>query len=131
VSAVEDQEPVEASRRALPTQRSACARGERRAVGAIAAAPPAAREGAPGAARRDPAERRQHEPIVRPETRPTGLPAENRRLVPEHQDVELLRTITPGKQQQQRKQPADDEVHQRDKQTAASKGPETTVATAL
>jgi hypothetical protein len=36
--------------------------------------------------------------------------------MPQHEDLELLRTITLGEQHQKRKQPADDEVHQRDKQ---------------
>ena len=60
------------------------------------------REPAPGAARRDPAERRQHEPVSRLESRPSDLPAQDRQLVPEHEDLELLRSISTGEQHQQR-----------------------------
>jgi hypothetical protein len=53
---------------------------------------------------------------VRLETRPPRLPAEDRQLVPEHEDLELLRTIAPGEQYQKRKQTTDDEVERRHKQ---------------
>jgi hypothetical protein len=60
------------------------------------------REHTPRAARRDPAECRQHEPVARLESRPTHLSTENRQLVPQHKNFELLRPIAPGEQHQQR-----------------------------
>ena len=48
----------------------------------------------PAAPRQHSTQRREHQPVVRLEPRPAGLPAKNRKLVPEHEDLQLLRTIT-------------------------------------
>ena len=53
--------------------------------------------------RRDPAERRQHEPVAGLEPRPTRLPTENRQLVPPNEN--LLGTIAPNEQQHKHQHP--------------------------
>jgi hypothetical protein len=85
------------------------------------------RKRTPSAARRDPAERRQHKPVRRLEPRATGLPTEDRQLVPKHKDLKLLRTIAASKQQQKRQQPTDHEVEQRHKQRRPPKTGEPTL----
>jgi hypothetical protein len=60
------------------------------------------RKRAPRAARRDSAERRQDQPVARLQARPTGLPAKDRQLLPEDEDLDLFRTIAPGEQDQKR-----------------------------
>jgi hypothetical protein len=47
-------------------------------------------EGLPAASRQDPAQRREQQPVVRHESRLTDLPAEDRQLVPEHENLELV-----------------------------------------
>jgi hypothetical protein len=64
------------------------------------------RELVPAAARHDPAERRYDEPVARLEPGLTHLPTEDRQLVPQHENLELLRTIPANEQQQKRQQPA-------------------------
>ena len=54
-------------------------------------------EDAPRAARQHPAQRRKQQPVVRLEPRPADLPAQDRQLVPEHENLELLRPITAGR----------------------------------
>jgi hypothetical protein len=44
------------------------------------------------------------------------LPAEDRQLVPEHENLEFLRTVGAGEQHQKPQQPTDDEVERRYKQ---------------
>jgi hypothetical protein len=56
----------------------------------------------PRAARQHPAERRQEQPIARRELRPPHLPPQNRQLMPQHQDLQLLRAIAAPEQHQQR-----------------------------
>jgi hypothetical protein len=49
-------------------------------------------------------------PVVRLEPRPPDLPAKNRQLVPEHEDLKLLRPVTAPEQNDQLQQPADNSV---------------------
>jgi hypothetical protein len=47
---------------------------------------------------------------MRLEPRPTSLPAKNRQLVPQHENLELLCPVTPGEKHDQLQQSADDDV---------------------
>jgi hypothetical protein len=49
-----------------------------------------------------------------------ALPAQNRQLVAEHEDLQLLRPIGAGKQQHERKQAANGEVDKRPAQARTS-----------
>jgi hypothetical protein len=51
-------------------------------------------EDVPAAPRQHSTQRRKHQPVVRLEPRPADLPAKNRQLVPEHEDLQRLRPIT-------------------------------------
>jgi hypothetical protein len=42
--------------------------------------------------RQHPAQRRKQQPVVRLELRPADLPAKSRQLMPEHENLELLRS---------------------------------------
>jgi hypothetical protein len=53
---------------------------------------------------------------VRLESRPTGLAAEDRQFVPEHEDLEFLRTVAPSEQHKKREQTAGYEVERPRKQ---------------
>jgi hypothetical protein len=68
-------------------------------------------EGVPGTARQHPAERRQEQPVVGLDPGPTYLAAKNRQLVAEHEDLELLGSITAAEEHDQLEQAADDDVH--------------------
>jgi hypothetical protein len=68
------------------------------------------REGVPAAPRQQPAQRRKQQPIVRLEARPADLPPKNRQLMPEHENLQFLRPVTPGEGHDQLQQPADDDV---------------------
>jgi hypothetical protein len=48
--------------------------------------------------RQHPAQRRKQQPVVRLELRPADLPAKNRQLMPEHESLELLRSVTPSEE---------------------------------
>jgi hypothetical protein len=50
----------------------------------------------PASSRQDPAQRRERQPVMRLESRLTGLPAEDRQLVPEHENLELRRPNAGG-----------------------------------
>jgi hypothetical protein len=52
-------------------------------------------ESLPAAARQHPAQRRKQQPVVRLEPWPANLPAEDRQLVPKHENLELLVAIAP------------------------------------
>jgi hypothetical protein len=67
-------------------------------------------EGVPGAARQHATERGQQQPVVYLQSRPARLPAKNRQLVSEHEDLQLLRSITAANEHDQLEQPADNEV---------------------
>jgi hypothetical protein len=71
------------------------------------------REHVPGASRQDPAQPREQQPVARREHRPRNLPPQNRELVPQHDDLQVLRDVLPRKQHKQRQQPANDEIHKR------------------
>jgi hypothetical protein len=62
------------------------------------------------AARQHPAERRQQHSIVSPESRPPALAAKDRQLVPEHEDLEFLRSVASSDEHDQLQQAADDDV---------------------
>jgi hypothetical protein len=47
---------------------------------------------------------------VRLEPRPADLPAKNRQLVPQHENLQLLRPLTTPEEHHQLQQAADDEV---------------------
>ena len=63
--------------------------------------------------RQHPAQRRKQQPVVRLELRPADLPATNRQLMPEHENLELLRSVTPSEVHHQLEQPAGEDI-QRD-----------------
>jgi hypothetical protein len=67
-------------------------------------------KGVPAPPRQRPAQRRKQHPVLRPEPRLTDLPAKDRQLVPEHKNLQLLRTITAPDENDQLQQPADDDV---------------------
>jgi hypothetical protein len=71
------------------------------------------REGSPRATRHRPAERGQQQPIARRELRPPHLSPQDRQLVPQHEDLELLRALAAPEQHHQLEQTADEEVHHR------------------
>jgi hypothetical protein len=60
--------------------------------------------------RQQPAERRQQDPIGRPQTRPTYLAPQHLQLMPQHQDLHFLRPLRTTKQNQQLEQTANDPV---------------------
>jgi hypothetical protein len=73
-------------------------------------------EGAPRAARQHPAQRRQQHSVVWLEPRPVDLPAKDRKLVAEQENLELLRSIAASDEHDQLQQAADDDVQGRHKQ---------------
>jgi hypothetical protein len=67
----------------------------------------------PRATWQHPTERSQEKPVGWRELRPPHLPPQNRQLVPQHQDLELLRALAAREQQDQLEQTAGKDVHQR------------------
>jgi hypothetical protein len=67
-------------------------------------------ERVPRAARQHPAERRQQHSVVRLESRLPGLPAKDRQLMAEHEDLQLLRSVAASDEHDQLEQAADDDV---------------------
>jgi hypothetical protein len=55
----------------------------------------------PGATRQHPAERSQEKPVTRGELRPLHLPPHDRELVPQNQDLQLLRALAAPEQHDQ------------------------------
>jgi hypothetical protein len=55
---------------------------------------------------------------ARVQLRPRGLPAQDRQLVPKHEDLDLLRATRPSQQPYQRERVTDNEIHERPEQTA-------------
>jgi hypothetical protein len=68
------------------------------------------RERGPRAARKHPAERRHQDPVLRVEGRPPDLAAEDRQLVAEHEDLELLRSIATAEEHDEVEQATDDDA---------------------
>jgi hypothetical protein len=68
------------------------------------------REGVSRPARQHPAERRQQHLIVRLEPRLPRLPAKDRQLVAEHENLQLLRPVASSDENDQLQQPADNDV---------------------
>jgi WD40-like Beta Propeller Repeat len=73
-------------------------------------------EGAPVAPRQHSAQRRKKQPVVWLEARLTDLPSKNRQLVPEDENLQLLRPLTPTKKHDKLEQAVEDEVDDRHKQ---------------
>jgi hypothetical protein len=69
------------------------------------------KEGIPGAARQHPAERRQQQPVVRLTPRLADLPAKDRQLVTEHENLEILGSVAAAEKHDQLQQATDDDVH--------------------
>jgi hypothetical protein len=67
-------------------------------------------ESVPAAPWQDPAQCREHHPVVRLESRPSNLSAKNRQLVPEHENLQLLRPLTTPEEHDQLQQAANDDV---------------------
>jgi hypothetical protein len=67
-------------------------------------------ESVPRAARQHPAERSQQHSVVRLESRLPSLPAEDRQLVAEHENLQFLRSVAASDEHDQLQQPADDDV---------------------
>ena len=76
------------------------------------------REGCPGRPGKRPAQHRQQRPISPRQPRPRRLAAEDRQLVAQHEDLQLLRATRPPQQPDQREQVPDNEIHERPEQTA-------------
>jgi hypothetical protein len=64
------------------------------------------------------AQRRQKNTISPRQLRSGGLPAQDRQLVPEHEDLQLLRATRPPQQPYQREHVPDNEIHKRPEQTS-------------
>jgi hypothetical protein len=67
-------------------------------------------EGVPGAARQNTAARRQEQAVVRPQPRPRDLTAKDRQLMAEHENLELLGSVSAADEHDQLEQPADNDV---------------------
>ena len=74
-------------------------------------------ESVPSAPWQHAAQRSEKKPIMRPEPRLTNLPAKDRQLVTEHENLQLVRALTPAKEHKQLQQAADDQVHTLHKQS--------------
>jgi hypothetical protein len=68
------------------------------------------REGVPGAARQHPAACRQQQPVVWLKPWPVELAAKNREFMAEHENLQLLGSVTAGDEHDQLQQAADDDV---------------------
>jgi len=53
---------------------------------------------------------RKQQPVVRLNPRPANLSAKDRQLVPEHENLQLLRTITSREQHDQLQQLSNDDI---------------------
>jgi len=67
-------------------------------------------EGVPGAARQHPAERRQQQPVLGLDPRPVDLAPKNRQLVPEHENLQLLRSVAAADEHDQLQKATDHDV---------------------
>jgi hypothetical protein len=76
------------------------------------------REGRPRRPRQRAAQRRQQRPISPGQLRPDSPPTEDRQLVAEDEDLQLLRAIRPSQQPDHREQVSHNEIHKRPEQTA-------------
>src|SRR6266508_6490492 len=74
------------------------------------------REDCPRGPRQRAAQRRQQRAIRPRQLRPRDLPAEDRQLVAEDEDLQLLRATRPPQQPHQREQVPDNEIHKRPEQ---------------
>jgi hypothetical protein len=54
--------------------------------------------------------------VFRPGSRSASMPAQNRQLVPQHENLQLLRALATAEQHDQLEQPTHDDVHQRQAQ---------------
>jgi hypothetical protein len=66
------------------------------------------------------AQRCQQRAVSRGEVRTTRLPTQDRQLVSQNQDLQLLRATRPGQQRQKREEVTDGEIHKRPRQAWAS-----------
>jgi hypothetical protein len=64
----------------------------------------------PAAARQHPAQRGKQQPVALRVPRLPDLPAKDRKLVPEHENLEILRPITAPKQNHELQQAANDDI---------------------
>jgi hypothetical protein len=71
------------------------------------------RESRPGPTRQRPTQRSQEQPVRLSQLRPPPLPAQDRELVPQHQDLQLLRPRRPTTEHHQPEQTANDHVRKR------------------
>src|SRR6266516_7865631 len=76
------------------------------------------REGRPRRPRQRAAQRRQQRSISPGQLRPDSLPTEDRQLVAEDEDLQLLRATRPSQQPHQREQVSHNEINKRPEQTA-------------
>jgi hypothetical protein len=67
-------------------------------------------ERVPGAARQHPAEGRQQQPVVGLDARPVDLAAKDRQLVAEHENLQLLGSVSASDEDDQLKQATDEDV---------------------
>jgi hypothetical protein len=79
-------------------------------------------ECSPGISRQQPAERGQQQPVTGREPRPGNLSTQNRQLVTQDENLQLLRTLAPAEQHDELKQTADDSVRQRPEQAQPPEG---------
>jgi hypothetical protein len=73
----------------------------------------------PGHPRERAAQRRHQRSISPRQLRPRGLSAEDRELMAEDEDLELLRATRPAQQPHQGEQVPDNEIHKRPEQAAS------------
>src|SRR6266496_265454 len=72
----------------------------------------------PGRARQRAAQRRQQRSIGPRQPWPSRLPPQNSQLVPQHKNLQFLRSARPPQQPHQREQVPHDEIHKRPEQSA-------------
>src|SRR5439155_23483064 len=60
-----------------------------------------------------PTQRSQEQPVRLSQLRPPPVPAQDRELVPQHKDLQLLRSRRPATEQHQLEQTANDQVRER------------------
>ena len=76
----------------------------------------------PSATRQHPAERRQHQPVGGRELWPPRLSPQDRQLMPQNEDLELLRAVAAREQQDEREQPTKRRHTRTRRALAASEG---------
>jgi len=77
----------------------------------------------PRATRQHAAQPGEQQPVARRVQRPSNLPPQDRQLVPQHKDLELLRALAAPEQNHQLEQPTHTSTYTNDLAKKTSKGP--------